>query len=258
MTRMAQVLLTVSVSILTLSGIAIGANDKLVDLPVIDPAKTPSPSATPTPPPPPSPPIVIDLPDFDPPADLPDDEPAPTFFGEEIALENDSIIYVLDRSGSMSKWSGTSNKSRITVAREETIRSINNLSPSLNFNLIFFDCGLTTWKPAPVPATESNKGAAESWVIAMKMGGMTGTAPAVVAALKQDPGAVVLLTDGGPNCPSGGYTDQDGWDKHHRKMIRGANNKGRPIHVFGIGVYDSFRAFCRGVASDSGGNYYER
>ena len=43
----------------------------------------------------------------------------------------------------------------------------------------------------------------------------------------------------------------------HRSMIRNANSQGATINVFGIAASGSYRAFCQGVAADSGGAYFD-
>ena len=64
---------------------------------------------------------------------------------------------------------------------------------------------------------------------------------------------MILLTDGGPSC---GTTPPKDPGKH-RLMIRNANAQHATINVFGIGAVGSWRAFCQGVAADSGGMYYD-
>ena len=61
---------------------------------------------------------------------------------------------------------------------------------------------------------------------------------------------VVLLTDGAPNCGANGASG-------HRRMISSANTQGASINVFGIAASGSYRAFCQGVAGDSGGSYFD-
>jgi hypothetical protein len=40
-------------------------------------------------------------------------------------------------------------------------------------------------------------------------------------------------------------------------MIRDANTQGASVNVFGIAASGSYRAFCQGVASDNGGQYFD-
>jgi Mg-chelatase subunit ChlD len=194
--------------------------------------------------------------------DDPHDDPPPVLYGEEIESESDSIYYVLDISGSMdwdvssyvdldgSRRMGT----RIERAKVELVRSIQQLSRNFRFNIVAYDCGNRRWAPLMVEASPANKASATAWVMALRALGATGTGPAMVVALSEKENlAVVLLTDGAPNCGAGSGS----WDavEDHRRMIRSANSQGATIDVFGIAANGEYRAFCQRVAADSGGSY---
>ncbi len=173
------------------------------------------------------------------------DDPAPVFFGEEIAPSAGTLVYVVDVSGSMRA------EDRLERAKEEARKSINGLPEALRFNVVAFDCTLAKLWPSVRPATLGNK--AEAWAFVERLGARSGTAtgPGVALALSdREVEAVVLLTDGAPNC---GAVDASG----HRGMIRNANAQGATIDVFGIAARGLYRAFCREVAADSRGNYYD-
>ncbi len=176
----------------------------------------------------------------------PRDEPVPIFYGEEIASESQSLVYVIDLSGSMDY--GT----RLETAREQFRRSVSALAPSFRFNVIVFDCAILAWSPSTRPATPEHKAQAIGWVEALvPQGGGTATGPAVAKALEEKENlAVVLLTDGDPNC---GANFHDG----HRAMIRAANTQRATISVFGIDAWGDYRAFCQAVAAESGGAYVD-
>jgi hypothetical protein len=193
-----------------------------------------------------------------------DDEP-PIIWGEEIDSESDSLYYVLDISGSMD-WDSASytdldgnlrHGPRIDRAKVELIRSISGLSANFEFNIIAYDCSSRRWAPAMQSASAANKAAAIGWVRALAPLGATGTGPATALALgERENLAVVLLTDGAPNCGAG---DPYSWDttEAHRTMIRGANLQHATITVFGIAASGDYRAFCQNVAADSGGSYFD-
>jgi hypothetical protein len=191
--------------------------------------------------------------------DDPSDTDPPVIYGEEIDSENDTIVYVIDQSCSMG-WDvqtyttpdgGTASGPRIDRAKAELTRSILGLSDTFRFNVISYDCGTRLWSSAMQDANDANKQSAVAWVNSLQPGGATGTGPATAAGLaERENMAVVLLTDGAPNC---GATGASG----HRAMIRSANTQGATINVFGIAASGSYRAFCQGVASDSGGSYYD-
>ncbi|MCO5168515.1 MAG: hypothetical protein M9894_19420 [Planctomycetes bacterium] len=217
-----------------------------LDLPIEGPVYPP-PAATPTPTP---------TPDD---RDDPRDEPPPVIFGEEIVSENDTIFYVLDISGSMSIGrepyttleGTTSTGNRIERAKTELLRSILGLSRNFSFNIIAYDCGTRLWSQEMKRATDGNKASASAWVGALTPTGATGTGPACALALGDKRNmAVVLLTDGAPNCGASGI-------EGHRSMIRDANTQRATITVFGIAASGSYRQFCVNVAGDSGGSYYD-
>jgi hypothetical protein len=180
------------------------------------------------------------------PGDDPRDEPPPVFFGEEIDTESDSIFYVIDFSCSMG------HEDRMEKAKAEFARSVAGLPPSMNFNVLAYNCQLMVWRPSMQPANEANKASAIAYIEARHPASGTGTGPAVALGLRTDPAnmSVVLLTDGGPNCGAQG-------ESGHREMIRNANVQHATINVFGIDASGNYRAFCAGVAADSGGSYVD-
>ncbi|HYE89686.1 MAG TPA: hypothetical protein VEA38_01645 [Terriglobales bacterium] len=201
----------------------------------------------------------------------PRDEPPPVFFGEEIGADGGAIVFVIDRSGSMSDPvrpyatgigpggqvvpldpSIPAPPTRMEAAKAELRRCIAALAPSFRFNLFAYDCTITQWSAALQPADPAPKASALAWLEGLQPGGATATGPATAAALLQHPNCVsfVLLTDGAPNCPFGDRSE-------HRAMIRAANRQGATIAVFGIAAYGEFRGFCQAVAADSGGPYYD-
>jgi hypothetical protein len=176
----------------------------------------------------------------------PRDEPVPVFFGEEIETPSDSLVYVIDFSCSMY------NEGRDQKAKAEFARSVGGLPPSLRFNVVVYSCELLVWSPSLRPASDENKQAAIDFVTGRHPMSGTATGPAVGLALRQDTAnkAVVLLTDGEPNCGAEGIPG-------HRAMIAHHNAQGATIHVFGISAGEPWRSFCLQVAADSGGNYVD-
>lgn len=212
----------------------------------------------------------------------PRDTPPPVFYGEELD-PSDSIIYVLDGSGSMDfgtnqsafqvykhrskawafrfegvtygkpplggHWGHT--RKRWDRACFELLKSVNALSPSLRFNVVAYDCNTQSFNNTMVPATEANKKDLAKWVVALYMpinGHGTGTGPATSLALSEKTNKlVVLLTDGQPNCGS----------DDHRKMIKFNNTQNAVVNVFGISATGPWRAFCQGVAADNRGQFFD-
>ena len=191
--------------------------------------------------------------------DDPNDTPPPVIYGEEIDSENDTIFYVIDQSCSMG-WGhlpyttlegSTSVGPRMDRAKTELNRSISGLAENFKFNIVSYDCATRLFAKDMVEANEANKQAAVAWVNKLKPAGATGTGPATALSLgDKENMSVVLLTDGAPNCGANN-------PGQHRVMIISANTQGATINVFGIAANGSYRAFCQGVASDSGGSYFD-
>ena len=107
------------------------------------------------------------------------------------------VVYVVDRSGSMSKKFGP--------VREELFRSIGALAPSQSFHVIFFSAGQPTENPPRrlVPATMANKAQAARYLAGIRPWGSTDAVPALKRAfdvLEKTPGGkagklIYLLTD---------------------------------------------------------------
>mgnify|MGYP001416143884 CR=1 FL=1 len=235
-----------------------------LDLPLSPPTYQGPPLPTPRPPAPPAPPAP-------PPMDDPRDTPPPTIYGEEIVSENDTLVYVIDHSGSMQLdpqgylplVGGPTTGTRMERAKNEISRSIQGLSPNFRFNVVAFDCATMTWQASLVQATDANKQSALAWVARLQPTGATGTGPATALALA-DKGnrLVVLLTDGAPNCgvpefDASTLGDESLWLASHRRLISGANTQGARVNVFGIAASGLYRQFCQDVANDSGGAYVD-
>lgn len=177
--------------------------------------------------------------------DDPKDEPPPVFFGEEIESENDTLVYVLDISGSMGQ------EDRLLRAKREAEKSIKGLSPNIRFNVVSYSCEIKRLWRELQHATDSAKAEACAYIGTLGASGGTGTGPAVALGLSdKEVQAVALLTDGAPNCGASGT-------EGHRTMIRSKNTEGATINVFGIDASGSYRAFCMNVAADSGGSYFD-
>jgi len=187
----------------------------------------------------------------------PEEDDTPEFYDEDIPTRSESIIYVIDQSGSMG-WGSTTytgldgrptTGTPLDRAKCELIRSINALTEDYYFNIIAYDCDTRRWRASRQQATPANKASAAGWIGALRDMGATGTGPAMALALAdKDNLTVVLLSDGAPNCGANGFSG-------HRNMIRSANTQHAVIHTFGIGAYGEFEQFLRDVASDAGGRY---
>jgi len=203
----------------------------------------------------------------DPPTASQGEAPRPaTIYGRELSSGSSSVVYVLDVSGSMGldvgQFTDAAGKvtagDRLDRAKAELEKSLNSLPPSWRFGLVAYDCTVLTWATTLREATAPNKAEAAGWVRALKPGGATATGLATAAGLALDRAnlALVLLTDGAPNCDSvtmNGNVPPE----VHRRDIRAANVQGARIDVYGIACPSgsTFEQFCRDVASDNNGTY---
>jgi hypothetical protein len=198
----------------------------------------------------------------------PRDVPPPTFFGEEIDASTDSIIYVIDISGSMTihaepfedesgKIVNTGN--RLDRAKAELKKSIQGLPENFSFNIFVYDeCPNSCWGSKQA-ATDANKSAAFGWVDAIQPAGWTNTGLAVQTALAdKENKTVVLLSDGAPNFLDCGMQYVGTFDEH-AKLIRSSNTQGARVNTFGIGIASDpdARGFMQRVASENGGTYVD-
>ncbi len=203
-----------------------------------------------------------------PPGDDPRDEPPPVFFGEEIDAQTDSVVYVIDNSGSMTlsvepfvdeNGQIVPSGNRLDRAKTELRRSISTLPPSFSFNVIFYDeCTMSCWA-SKQKATPENKQYAFAWIAQVQPDGWTNTGLAVAQALR-DKGntAVVLLSDGSPNFLDCSMNYVGTFEQHH-DLIRNENSQGAVINAFGIGVQSDpdARSFMMAVAAQNRGSYVE-
>jgi len=213
--------------------------------------------------------IVEQRPLRPPPDKDPRDEPPPVIFGEEIDVEGDTIIFVLDRSGSMAEFlrpvqmglgpdgqtiilEGAGTPTRLEASQRELVRCVNSLAPNFQFTVFAFDCSVVTWSANLQWADGAAKASASAWINAVGPGGLTATGPATALALRSSiqNQKVVLLTDGIPTCP---FADPVA----HRRMVSANNTQHAQIDVFGIATEGQSRTFCQQLAADSSGSYFD-
>lgn len=200
------------------------------------------------------------------PPPAPVEEDAPVFFDEELPTEAEAIVYVVDRSSSMSlpvapylglDGNVVSNGNRLGYVKTEIKRSINSLSDAFSFNIVIYDECIEAWKPLRQQATAQKKAEAMAWVDAIQPWGWTNTGGAASLALADDANRMVLLlSDGAPNfldCAQSYVADFD----THRLIIRQSNAQNAVIHTFGIGLDAETRTFLQRVAQDNGGTFRE-
>ena len=129
-----------------------------------------------------------------------------TFYG--LAIEGDPVVFVIDRSGSMERESGwvfpeglePPGQRKIDVAQWQLKAALQAMEDGKRFNLVFFDSGVTKFKPGLVELNDQAREEAFAFIDTFEPGTTTNTGEAVMEALSLgDIEALYLLSDGRPN-----------------------------------------------------------
>ena len=144
-----------------------------------------------------------------------------------LAGEGYKFVYVFDRSGSM----GGSGVSPLLAAKRELLGSLEHLSDTHQFQIIFYNehpivFPLAGTSSPLVFATEGNKKTAQRFVESIRADGGTAHLGALLTALDMAPDVIFFLTD----------ADQPELTQAQMKKVEN-RNKGSVIHAieFGIG-----------------------
>ena len=119
--------------------------------------------------------------------------PRGSFFG--IEANGHEFVYILDMSGSM-------RGKRYETACEELIRSVDGLAESQKFYVLLFSSGAEQMfysrskNPTPVLANGRNKASLATWLDEAYRGGSTDPRDALRIALRMNPSAIFMLSDG--------------------------------------------------------------
>lgn len=153
-----------------------------------------------------------------------------------------SIVYVIDRSGSMSAQ--VEDLTRLDIAKSSTMSAIGLLSPQSNFAIVVFDSSAYTL----VPLQPLNIPAAEAALAPLIPGGGTNIYPGFEQALgmlarsQSATKHIVIMTDGitaAADFPT---------------LVEIAQDLGVTVSTIAIGVGDDER--LAGIAAETGGEYY--
>ncbi len=147
---------------------------------------------------------------------------------DESDIINKDIIFVLDKSGSMSG-------KKIKQAKEALSFCVKGLNDKDRFNIVTFSTEVETFADELLEATSANRDKASSFIKAIKNTGGTNINEALLTALKDEPTPerprmIVFLTDGKPTV---GETNIN----NIHDNIKKANKSVARIFVFGVG-YD--------------------
>jgi hypothetical protein len=159
--------------------------------------------------------------------------------------EGFKFIYVFDRSGSMG---GSGNKA-LNAAKRELLRSLDELGPTHQFQIIFYNELPTIMQIGGATnlmfADDANKRSAQKFVASIVADGATQHEPALTAALRLNPDVVFFLTD----------ADQPELSPAQLDRIKRLNDGRAVINTieFGLGPKIRKRNFLDVVAEENGG-----
>ncbi len=170
-----------------------------------------------------------------------------TFFGAE--AYGNRFVFVIDSSGSMRgpRWAALC---------RELIRAIQSLSPDQRFFILSFDSsahsmfGLVPQKEAFLNPTQENVANVWSWLVSIQHGSSTLPATAVGIAMKLEPDAIFLLSDG----EIADSTVQDLRFWNHKKEKDGNVKTLIPIHTVLLHSQIGFVAL-QTIANENSGTF---
>ncbi|GIW71881.1 MAG: hypothetical protein KatS3mg102_1423 [Planctomycetota bacterium] len=196
----------------------------------------------------------------------PYEEDDPRFYDEALPEQSDSVIYVVDRSASMSlpvepflglDGNVVQNGTRLDYVKTELKRSISALPEDYTFNIVVYDECVEQWRPERQRASAENKAAAMGWLDTIVPWGWTNTGGATAQALgDRDNQVILLLSDGAPNFLDCAQTYVADFETH-RRVIRSANSQQAIVNTFGLGLDPETRSFLAEVARDNDGTFRE-
>ncbi len=213
---------------------------------------------------------------------------ATTYHG--VTTPSQRIVFVIDVSGSMEqeviekeRYAGRQYASwqRMEIVKTELARTIQELDPGVQFNVLAFATEVKNWKKGPVKANPLNRSSAESWVMRLEAiggaskedlaraglvgsanleAGKTNTFDALMAALgvegevergyRIDVDTIYFLSDGRPS--HGRFIEPD----DILREVRAANELRKTvIHAIAIGEFE--KDFMHRLAGQNGGKFVD-
>jgi hypothetical protein len=202
------------------------------------------------------------------------------FFGHDLRQE-DSVIYVLDLSGSMSgrtgsvaeqvgkdaaaeaggsllsgiTHSGVANEAadsvlsmdkKVELVKDHLIASLRGLPNGAKFNIILFSDDVQRLAPTMITANAASTNAVGAFVSRLQEGGATSLQRAILAGLDSEAHDVLVLTDGLPT---------DSTPEAILSQVKDRNqDKRHTISTVGVGD-DQAKDFLTRLATDNGGKY---
>ncbi len=196
-----------------------------------------------------------------------------TYYG--LKVFSDRVLFILDVSGSMD----AGKPPRIDTAREEIIKTLDQLNSKTWFNVVGFGSGARWWRDEEVQATPRNLKDAKEFVTKLPVGGGTNISDTFEEAFEKNKrmDTIFFLGDGSPSL--GRHTEQEEilarirWMNRFRKvrihtiaLIRGEVGRfggrmgpglGRGRSISGERAYDEEEAarFLERMANEHGGKF---
>jgi hypothetical protein len=202
------------------------------------------------------------------------------FFGHDLRSE-DSVVYVLDLSGSMSGRTGSvveqmgkdsaaeaggsliggitgsaaandaadsvlSMDKKVELVKDHLIASLRGLPDGARFDVILFSDGVQHLAPTLITANTASTTLVGAFVSRLKEGGSTSLKSAIMAGLESQAKDMLVLTDGLP-------TDSTPEDILTSVQQRNANKNHR-VSTVGVGD-DQAKDFLTRLASENGGKF---
>jgi hypothetical protein len=161
----------------------------------------------------------------------------PAFFGAPVG-EAEKIVYIVDRSGSMTD--------SIDYVKSELRRCLGELKEEKQFHIVFYSSGPPVEMPPRklVPATEENKKKAFAFIEDVIAQGETIPTEALQRAFALQPDVIFLLTDG------------DFTERHTVPGLIARLNVGKAVKVNTIAfLYKNGEAELKEIAAQNGGLY---
>jgi Mg-chelatase subunit ChlD len=202
------------------------------------------------------------------------------FFGHDLR-QAQSVVYVLDLSGSMRGGSGSvvenvgtdvaakatgslvggflgrrtgrvaednikKLQQKVEKVKLHLIASLNGLPQGSQFNVVLFSSGVQKLSPVMVPVTPGTVALVSAFVARLEAGGSTSLGSAIMAGLHTGGNQVIILTDGLPTDAS----------PQQILSIVARENYQRTLRVSTVGVgHDQDLSFLRQLAYENGGAF---
>ncbi len=172
---------------------------------------------------------------------------SPEFKAADAKPQAKTVVFVLDRSGSMSG-------KKIEQARESLKFCLNNLRDDDTFNVVVYDDRVDSFKPELQRFSRESRDEAVRFVDNVRPGGSTNINEALTTALRMlhddgRPQYVLFLTDG---LPTAGVTGEAAIAENVKK----ANMRNARLFVFGVGFDVNARLLDRLSGGNSGTSEY--